>query len=71
MGVYAIRMKGNPDRVLARVEAPNRRAAVTYGRSEIEAVELSSKEIVEAVQAGKAIVDVADVGGEDQGGEQE
>ena len=58
MSVFAIRSKDTPDFTLARVEAPNRRAALAYGRANIEAVELSSKEIVEAVQAGKAILDI-------------
>lgn len=54
MSVFAIVDKNN-NHILARVEAPNRRAALAHGRSKIEARELSSREIVEAVQAGKAI----------------
>ena len=58
MSAFAIRSKDTPDFTLARVEAPNRRAALAYGRANIEAVEMSSKEIVETVQAGKAITDI-------------
>ena len=57
MSVFEVTEK-NSNHVIARAEAPNRRAAIAYGRSQIEARELTSKEIVEVVQSGKGIVEV-------------
>lgn len=57
MSVFAI-TDINSGNIIARVEAPNRRTALAYGRQLIEARELSSKEIVDAVQAGLSITDV-------------
>lgn len=70
MSAYAIRDK-NSGAVLARVEATNRREALTYGRTLVEAVELTTREIVAAEKDGKVIVDVngkaiVEVGGESQ-----
>lgn len=57
MSVFAITDK-NTGHILERVEAPNRRAALAHGRNSIDAVELSSKQIVDAVQAGRGITDI-------------
>ena len=57
MSVFEI-TDSNSGNIIVRVEAPNRRAALAYGRQLIEARELSSKEIVDAVQAGLGITDI-------------
>jgi len=69
MSVFEITNK-NSGQVIDRIEAPTRRAALAHSRSELEARELSSKEIVEVVQAGKAITEIDAAAGE-SGGAQE
>src|SRR5690606_32618741 len=57
MPVYEL-TNDNTTQTLGRVEAPTRRAALKYARSCISAREMSSREIISTVQAGKAITQI-------------
>lgn len=64
MSVFEI-TDSNSGLVIDRVEAPSRRVALGHARAKLEARELTSREIVEVVQAGKAISEVAGAGSDE------
>lgn len=69
MSVFEITNKKS-GHVIDRIEAKTRRAALAHARGELDARELTSREIVEVVQAGKAITEIDAAAGEAEGAQE-